>query len=155
MDLKTLKETPPWDWPRSAGKLFLEILADSQADASDRILAAELAGDFTVINDELVEALLSVLVDDGESEELRGTAAISLGPILDHADTDGFHDPDDIPISEDTFRNIQHRPAGSTWTMLCPKRCVGGYWRHRYALHRTGIKRLSGQPTPVMMRIGS
>ena len=107
MGLKILKETPPWDWPGDAGKIFLAILADDQADASDRILAAELGGDFTVINDELVEALLSILQDDDESEELRGQAAISLGPVLEYADTDGFDDPDDVPISEDTFRKIQ------------------------------------------------
>ncbi|MFZ0450868.1 MAG: hypothetical protein WAL98_16645 [Desulfatiglandaceae bacterium] len=107
MDLKILKETPPWDWPERADKMFLEILADDQGDASNRILAAELAGDFTVINDDLVDALLSILQGDDESEELRGKAAISLGPVLDHADTDGFDDPEDVPISEDTFRKIQ------------------------------------------------
>jgi len=107
MDLKILKETPPWDWPKGTDRMLLEILADDQADASDRILAAELAGDFTVINDELVDALLSILQGDDESEELRGKAAISLGPVLDHADTDGFDDPEDVPISEDTFRKIQ------------------------------------------------
>ena len=40
MDLKTLKDTPPWDWPEGAGKMFLEILRDDQADESDRLLAA-------------------------------------------------------------------------------------------------------------------
>ena len=45
MDLKILKETPPWDWPEGIGKMFLENLADGQADASDRIIVAELAGD--------------------------------------------------------------------------------------------------------------
>jgi len=24
MDLKTLRDTPPWDWPESAGEMFLE-----------------------------------------------------------------------------------------------------------------------------------
>lgn len=85
MDLRTLGEIPPWDWPEGAGKMFLEILADGQADASDRILAAELAGDFTVINEQLVAALLSILRSSDESEELRGKAAISLGPVLEHA----------------------------------------------------------------------
>lgn len=107
MDLNVLNEAPPYDWPQNAGKLILEFLADGQADAADRILAAELTGDYTVIDDELVEALLTVLSDSGESEDLRGTAAISLGPILDHADMDGFDDPDDTLISEDTFRKIQ------------------------------------------------
>jgi hypothetical protein len=31
---------------------------------------------FTVINDELVDALLAILLNGGESEELRGKAAI-------------------------------------------------------------------------------
>ena len=107
MDLKLLKDTPPWDWPEDAGKIFLETLQDGQADSSDRVLAAEMAGDFTVINDELVVALLSILGSSDESEELRGKAAISLGPALEHADTDGFDNPDDVPISEDTFHRIQ------------------------------------------------
>lgn len=107
MDLKILKETPPWDWPDGASKVLFEILGDHQADVSDRILAAELAGVFTVINEELVDALLFILQSSAESEELRGRAAISLGPVLEHADTDGFEDPDDVPISEDTFWKIQ------------------------------------------------
>lgn len=107
MDLKTLKDTPSWDWPEGASKMFLEILTDDRADDSDRLLAEELAGDFTVINEELVDVLLSILRSSDEQEELRGKAAISLGPILEHADTEGFEDPDDVPITESTFRRIQ------------------------------------------------
>jgi len=107
MDLKTLKDTPPWEWPEGAGQIFLETLRDDRADKSDRLLAAELAGDFTVINDELAHALLSILCNGDESEKLRGKAAISLGPALEYADTDGFDDPDYVPISEQTFRKIQ------------------------------------------------
>ena len=107
MDLKTLKDTPPWDWPEGAGKMFLEILRDDQADESDRLLAAELAGDFTVINNDLVDALLSILLSGVESEELRCKAVISLGPALEHAETDGFEDPSDVPITEQTFHMIQ------------------------------------------------
>jgi hypothetical protein len=107
MDLKTLQDTPPWEWPEGAGRIFLDILRDDQAAASDRVLAAELAGDFTVINEELVGALLSILGNGAESEKLRGKAAISLGPVLEHADTEGFEDPDDVPITERTFHAIQ------------------------------------------------
>ncbi len=108
MDLRILNETPPWDWPEGASKEILGILADARADASDRMLAAELAGDFTVINDSLVDVLLSVLQSGEESDDLRGQAAISLGPVLEHADTDGFEDPDDVPISEDTFHRVRN-----------------------------------------------
>ena len=37
MDLKILEETPPWEWPEDVDKMFLEIIADGQGDASDRI----------------------------------------------------------------------------------------------------------------------
>lgn len=107
MDLKILNETPPWEWPEDAGKLLLEILTDDRTDDSDRLLATELAGNLTVINDELVDALLSILQSRGETEELRGKAAISLGPVLEYADTDGFEDPDEVTISAGTFRRIQ------------------------------------------------
>lgn len=107
MDLKRLKETPPWDWPEETDKWLLKILTEDQGDASDRLLATELAGDYTVINDELVDALLSILQSDDESEQLRARAAISLGPVLEHADIDGFDDPDDGLIAEETFHRIQ------------------------------------------------
>lgn len=107
MDPRKLKKTPSWEWPEETGKALLEILIDNGADPSDRILAVELAGDFTVINDELVEALLSILLSNSEPEELRATAAISMGPALEHAYIEEFEDPDDVPISEGVFHKIQ------------------------------------------------
>ena len=107
MDLKTLLDTPPWDWPRDAGRMFRKILIDRRANESDRLIAAGLAGDFTVINDDLADALAAVVRSAEEPEQLRAKAAISFGPILEHANTDGFEDPDDVPITERTFRNIQ------------------------------------------------
>jgi len=107
MDLKLLKDTPPWDWPKDTGKMFLEILNSNQADESDRLLTAELAGNFTVINDELVDALLSILGNSDESELIQGKAAISLGPVLEHAYINEFEDPEDEPINKQTFQRIQ------------------------------------------------
>ena len=34
MNLKTLQDTPPWEWPEGARKIFLEILRNDQADES-------------------------------------------------------------------------------------------------------------------------
>jgi hypothetical protein len=109
MNLKTLKDTPPWEWPEGAGKMFLSILRNGKAKESDRLVAAELAGDYTVINDELAHALLSILGNSEEPEELRGQTAISLGPALEQADTYGFEEADDILISEDTFRSVHEK----------------------------------------------
>jgi hypothetical protein len=71
MDLKTLQDTPPWDWPRDAAKKFQEILVDHQANETGRLIAAELAGDLTVINDELADALTAIIRRPDEPEQLR------------------------------------------------------------------------------------
>jgi len=57
VDLTTLIDTPPRDWPNDAGKMFHKILNDSLARESDRLMAAKLAGDSTVINNDLADAL--------------------------------------------------------------------------------------------------
>jgi hypothetical protein len=107
MDLKLLRDTPPWDWPADAGRTFLKLLTDRRAKPCDRLIAAELAGDFTVINDDLADALLAIVRNAGEPEGLRARAAISFGPVLEQADLGEFEDPDDVPITEGMFHNIQ------------------------------------------------
>lgn len=116
MNLNTLVETPPWDWPEDAGQLLLKTLVDKRASEDDRLTAAELAGEIVVINDELAGALLNVVADRTESEDLRARTAISLGPVLELAYQDGFDDVgelsaeeggQDVPITEHTFRSIQ------------------------------------------------
>jgi hypothetical protein len=107
MDLKILQDTPPWDWPSDAGERFQEILRDQRASDSDRLVAAELAGDLTVINDELADSLTAIIGSRNEPEQLRVQAAIALGPLLEQADLEGFEDPDDVPITQRKFRSIQ------------------------------------------------
>jgi hypothetical protein len=107
MDLKQINDTPPWDWPEDTDKIFLEVLRNDRSDPSDRLVAADLAGDLVVVNNELVEALLSILNNSDMSEDLRQTAATSLGPVLEHADMEGFDDPDDVPITEDLFLSLK------------------------------------------------
>lgn len=121
MDLKALQDTPPWDWPRDAGKTFQEILIDHQADETDRLIAAELAGDLTVINDDLADALTAVIRSPDEPEQLRARAALALGPVLEQAETDGFEDPDDVPISRRAFRNIQNLLQKLYFDEIVPK----------------------------------
>jgi uncharacterized protein (UPF0147 family) len=102
-----LQDTPPWEWPRDAGKKFQKILIDRQANETDRLIAAELAGDLTVMNDELADALTAIIRRPEEPELLRAAAAIALGPVLEQSSTSEFEDPDDVPITQRTFRNIQ------------------------------------------------
>jgi HEAT repeat protein len=105
MNLRTLKDIPPWDWPEGTGKMLLDILRNDRSSESDLLLATDLAGNFTVIDDELVAALLSILRSGGKSKTVRAQAAISLGPVLEHADMHGLDD-DAVPIAESTFRRI-------------------------------------------------
>jgi hypothetical protein len=107
MDLKTLSETPPWEWPDNTDQKLLGILRDSRVRDSDRFVAAELAGDFTVISDELAGALLSILRDGDESEKMRSRAALSLGPALEEAYIEEFEDPEAVPITEPMFNKVQ------------------------------------------------
>jgi hypothetical protein len=108
MNLDTLINTPSIEWPEGTGKLLLKTMVDRDATQDDRIIAAELAADISVMDDAMADALVSVTSNPEESEELRATAAISLGPILElfstHADDPEFPE---IPITEYTFRNVQ------------------------------------------------
>jgi hypothetical protein len=107
MNLKTLQNTPPWDWPEDAQSLILRTLSDKRARESDRVLAAGLGGDLTAVNDELAKVLLEIASSVDESDELRSKAAISLGPVLEEADMTGFDEPEDLQISKEVFDRIQ------------------------------------------------
>lgn len=107
MKLAALSNMPPWEWPAEADKIILEVLQDKTASDSDRLLAAGMAGDATVVNDVMADALLSIVSSDIEPDELRSRAAIALGPALEYGYIDGFEDPDDVPITEAMFSKIQ------------------------------------------------
>ena len=115
MDLTRLARTPRWEWPPNGGSTLLAVLDDRQAGESDRLLAAELAGEVVVINDDLAGILLSLVGDSTASEPLRCRAALSLGPVLEQMDLDSddyFLRLDEYalgppPISQRTFRRIR------------------------------------------------
>jgi hypothetical protein len=107
MDLTTLRDTPPWEWPEGTAAMLLQILRGDRGSASDLLLAAELAGDVTVIDDELVDALLAILRSGDTPEAVRGQAAISLGPVLEEVDSAGTEDGADLPITERSFHETQ------------------------------------------------
>jgi hypothetical protein len=108
MELSALSKLPPWEWPEEAGSILTRVILDHDADAEDRTLAAEMAGDITVINDDLIGVLLGVLADTTEPAELRGMCAIATGPVLEYAYTTGFEENsyDAPPISEQTYDTI-------------------------------------------------
>ena len=107
MDIRLLAEVEPWDWPEDAGATLLGALTDEETKTDERLLAAELAGDVTVINDEIAAALLAIASRRDAPEELRCQAAIALGPSLEYEDTMDREIDDEDVLSEDVVRQIQ------------------------------------------------
>lgn len=110
-ELQKIYNTPPWDWPKTATALFLITLQDSTADKADRLLAAEMAGNFVIINDDLAAALLKIVEDSQESEELRSRAVISFGVALEYIyiDMDEFaedNEYNDFAVTEQMYQRI-------------------------------------------------
>lgn len=109
MDIQTLSNMPPWEWPGMAGELIRNVLGEKSAPLADRLLAADMAGDEVVMNDEMAALSLAVVRDSSEPEELRCKAAISLGPALEYGDMMEFDDPEEIMLSEKMFHEVQEQ----------------------------------------------
>ena len=107
MKLNQLTNIPAWEWPDGADDFLLDVLRDAKTSRDDRITAAELAGDYVVVNDDIARTLLSIAVERSTDEELRCIAAISLGPALEDAAMMDPDDSDDSVISESVFEGLK------------------------------------------------
>jgi HEAT repeat protein len=108
MDATTLQTIPPWEWPPDAGEMLKKILRQRGGDPAERAIAAELAGDLVVMDDEIAELLVSMVRDTAEPDAVRAQSALALGPVLESVSIEGFDDPLGEPeISEDAFESIQ------------------------------------------------
>jgi uncharacterized protein (UPF0147 family) len=134
--------------------MFRKILIDQRATESDRLAAAELAGDFTVINDDLADALLAVVRSADEPVQLRAKAAISLGPVLEQVETDGFEDPDAVSITEGTFRNIQETLQQLYLDNKTPKEVRRRILEASVRAQRAGTRIRSDTRIPAMTKSG-
>ena len=103
-----LKVLPPWEWPAHAAETLIGILQDPKRPTADRITAAELAGELPTKEDEISLALLNVVAGESQPAELRARAAISLGPVLEETDSEGFDEVySEPPITRETFDQIK------------------------------------------------
>ena len=107
MDLNALHATDPWDWPEETPAQLLKALKDADSTEDDLLKAVEMAGEFCVMNNDLAMALLALVGLDDRSDKIRGRSAIALGPVLEESCTYGFEDPDEVPITEESFETIQ------------------------------------------------
>lgn len=107
--MRTLYEIPPWDWPADAGETLLAALKSRTvgADDPDRLLAAELAGNLIVMNDDIAGVLLDIIRDPAEPAGMRGAAAIALGPALEELHLELFDDIEGPVVSEQAARAIR------------------------------------------------
>jgi HEAT repeat protein len=117
MGIRELEATPAWEWPEDAAATVAAALADRKAPAAERLLAAELAGEYTAMGDAPAAVLLSVLTSSEEPVELRERAALSLGEVLDAASVEDFgeagpEEEDEAPITEEMFEEIREALAG-------------------------------------------
>jgi hypothetical protein len=107
-ELQMLLDTPPDEWPTDSPQMFRAVLANPAASHADKLIAAELAGEYIAINDESANVLMGILGSATEPEDLRARAAISLGPALEGCDIGEFDDPHaPPPISEEVFEKIK------------------------------------------------
>jgi len=105
--LERIQELPPWEWPPETRQTFLKALADRTTPASDRIIAARLAGDMVVIDPDLAQLLAGIASDPDEPADIRANAAIALGPVLEHTSTFEFDDPDDVYVSPSVYQHLR------------------------------------------------
>jgi hypothetical protein len=157
--LERLASTPPWEWPEDAAETLSDVLRDESAAPEDQQLAAQLAGDITVVDDAMVELLLGVLADGKRAEDVRATAAIALGPVLEQCDTDGFDEDSDSPISEPTFRRTRKRLSelyrDADLPVLVRRRILEAAVRAPEAWHEGAIRAAyaSGDPDWVLTAV--
>jgi hypothetical protein len=110
LDLKVLlEEVPPWEWPQGLEHKLLPVLRDKNrmADPEQRMAAVEIAGDFSQVNDALAGALLTLVENTEEPEDLRARAAVVFGAALEQCDLEGFGDPEAATISEKMFERVK------------------------------------------------
>jgi hypothetical protein len=112
MDVNNLSRIPSWEWPPTASEVVLAALRDRTTREQERRVAAELAGDMIIMNDDLADALLEILADPSETPFLRGRAATALGPVREELWMlvgEPFPDEDDPPVSPEVAARIAER----------------------------------------------
>lgn len=143
MNFNALKRLPPWEWPRNAGKIFLQVALNKTSPEDDRLLAVELAGDCTVMDDAMSLELLKLLCDSGEAENLRAKAATALGPILEYMEILDMEE-DDMTISKAMFDHIQETLRSLHENRDIPKeirrRCLEASVRSPQTWHAEAIR---------------
>lgn len=103
MTIQDLLLLPPFEWPPETADLLHEVLTDRGAPAEDREVAANLAGDLVVLNEQLAADLIAIVESPEDLERVRAMAAIGLGPALEECFDEGF---EDLPITEEIFDRI-------------------------------------------------
>jgi hypothetical protein len=107
LTLAHLWEIPPEEWPEGSEKIVVETLRDPAAAENDLCMAAELAGEFVIVDEGALSALLSIVATGERSVGVRARAASSLAPALEHASFEAPDEPIDLRFSAETIARAQ------------------------------------------------
>ncbi|MDY6824689.1 MAG: hypothetical protein SWH68_12975 [Thermodesulfobacteriota bacterium] len=148
MSIIKLYNTPPWEWPDNAGKTIYGVLCDVNVAPGERTMAAELAGDVTVIDDHMAKTLLSILQNNAEDDMLRCQAAISLGPVLEETYLQENDEADEIEVDmglsfslfEEMQRDMQHIYMNADVPQLVRRRSLEASVRAPRQWHRNAVR---------------
>jgi len=154
MDLKTLLDTPPWDWPTDAGRMFRKVLIDQRADESDRLVAAELAGDFTVIDDDLVDTLLTVVRSADEPSNCAPRRQYPLGRSWNRRRRMDSSIRTMCTLLSSRFVTSKTRSRRYSSITALPRKYGGEFWKHRCVPPRLGTRMRSGMRIPAETKSG-
>ena len=104
------------------------------------MLAAHMAGDLVVIDDEIAAALLETALDHDEPEELRGQAAIALGPALEEVDTLEEEAPISLGVFESTQKALHSGYADASVPKLVRRRMLEASVRAPRDWHAAAVR---------------
>ena len=121
MRMHKLAATPSWDWPPDVDAEILAVLNDRRSLQSERVLAAELAGDPVVMNDAVAENLIRILESDEEPESLRSQAAISFGPLLEESEIQEYEEDNPLTVSPGTLERAKRTLRTCVQDSTAPK----------------------------------
>ena len=123
--------------------MFQMILSDSRGQVSDRLIAAELAGSSTVINDDLAGVLMAIVGNVEEPEELRAKRQSLSGQYSKRRIRMDLKILRMFPFPKSLFAISRTGSTNFILKTAFPRKCDGESSKLRCVLPRTGTRRPS------------
>lgn len=109
MNFKELVKMPQWDWPDNAGEIILKVVRNHREAIEERTIAIVLACSSSIVTDDIVREILSIIENPQEAEVIRSTAVSSLGPVLEFVSMEDMAEMQELSVSKDTITIIRRK----------------------------------------------